>query len=351
MKKFIGYDDQLNTNEKFTYIINAFQICNVLLFFFYYITVVKSTFVTSMTLMIILLMLSAYYFLKKRWFTFAKIIIFASFFIQESACVFLWFPPESQFQYYYFIILPTSFFILSVDNLKERIVLILVNIIAIALLLLSNIFPNQNAIIEIPDNVSHVFSSLTIIMTVASIGIVFFFYAVNLRNTMNKLEIMANTDSLTKISNRRILFNQGEEIFKTTKQFKDKFSLVLIDIDYFKHINDTYGHPTGDLVLKQLTEVISKNIRRDDIFARYGGEEFALLLRGDDEDLLVPQRIADAINHYDFKAENKKTIKLTVSMGVTIYKEKYGDFDEMVMACDKALYMSKENGRNRITTI
>lgn len=157
---------------------------------------------------------------------------------------------------------------------------------------------------------------------------------------------MSNTDKLTGIPNRR-LFQEKLEEFVLRYETKGKgFSLCLVDIDFFKKVNDTYGHPIGDIVLKKLAALIVSKARSQDIVARYGGEEFAVIL----PDCSVEEslQIAQMLNLVVDQADWPETGGLTISLGVATYSE--GDtIDSIVEEADQALYASKQNGRNRAT--
>jgi len=157
---------------------------------------------------------------------------------------------------------------------------------------------------------------------------------------------MSNTDKLTGIPNRR-LFQEKLEEFVARYETKGKdFSLCLLDIDFFKKVNDTYGHPVGDIVLKKLAALIVEKARSQDIVARYGGEEFAVILPdcGIEESLQIAERLNKAVE----EAPWPETGGLTISLGVATYSE--GDtIDSIVEEADQALYASKQNGRNRAT--
>lgn len=148
-------------------------------------------------------------------------------------------------------------------------------------------------------------------------------------------------DTLTKALNRGGLF---EEL---NKKFSNKrYSLAIIDIDKFKTINDTYGHDIGDIVLKELSNLISSKIRSDDLFARWGGEEFVLILKT--RDLTIAQSICEKlrieVENYGFS----KVKRVTVSIGVSNFKLQKQSFNDIFKNADKALYDAKNSGRNRV---
>jgi len=161
----------------------------------------------------------------------------------------------------------------------------------------------------------------------------------------------AKTDSLTGIANHRLFHETLEREIARANRRKGLFTLVLIDIDYFKTINDTYGHQTGDAVLVDLTKRISATIRGGDVLARYGGEEFGLILP--DTDIrgaeIFAQRICRDIASHPFVAVQSE-IPYTASFGVAQYSgDRPMKKDELVAKADKALYASKRGGKNRVT--
>jgi diguanylate cyclase (GGDEF)-like protein len=162
-----------------------------------------------------------------------------------------------------------------------------------------------------------------------------------------KLEARANFDSLTGIFNRsRFEFFLNREL-KTSNRYGGVFSLIMFDIDRFKEINDAYGHDVGDIILKELTSLVSTHVRDIDIFARWGGEEFMIISKIDiDEAIRLSQKLRHMIESYNFTTVEK----LTCSFGVTQYKENDTKMS-IVKRCDDALYRAKESGRNRVVTL
>jgi diguanylate cyclase (GGDEF)-like protein len=161
----------------------------------------------------------------------------------------------------------------------------------------------------------------------------------------------SQTDGLTGIANRGALNTRAVELFKRSILLGIPFSLIVFDIDKFKLVNDSYGHPTGDHVIKEIASVVrAKLIRENDFFARAGGEEFVLVMLGSPLATAkeVAERVRQTIQAHEFIFENKK-IPVTVSAGVASNQ----DFDtgwEMVYdRADKALYQSKNTGRNKVS--
>jgi len=158
-------------------------------------------------------------------------------------------------------------------------------------------------------------------------------------------EMMAETDPLTNIYNRRKFSRLLDQEIQRVKRYDRSLSIALLDIDHFKRVNDTYGHDTGDYVLRRITELIKENIRITDILARYGGEEFVIIIPETDVKGASRQieRMRKAIEKNSFSGVGN----LTISAGITHYKG--GDScKNMITRADKALYLAKEEGRNRV---
>ncbi len=168
---------------------------------------------------------------------------------------------------------------------------------------------------------------------------------------LDKTKEKALYDGLTKAYNRAMFDDKISKELQKSKRDKTNFFLLMIDIDYFKKINDTYGHQTGDMVLKILTQQIQKVIREIDFFARYGGEEFSLILPEIDEELAkeISERVRSKIEKTKF-VYNSDHIKVTISIGMT--KSLAEDSVETIIGrADKALYNAKHSGRNRVVYI
>ncbi|MGM9950227.1 MAG: sensor domain-containing diguanylate cyclase [Lysinibacillus sp.] len=155
---------------------------------------------------------------------------------------------------------------------------------------------------------------------------------------------LSNTDKLTGIRNRRFFQEKLEEQISLHHQEGIPFSLLIIDIDHFKKVNDTYGHQVGDVVLVKLAGLLESGIRSGDVVARFGGEEFTVLLPGTGADMA--KEIAEQLNRTVAQAAWEETGSLTVSIGAATFSGKDTEASILVNA-DRALYASKRNGRNR----
>lgn len=163
---------------------------------------------------------------------------------------------------------------------------------------------------------------------------------------------MGVMDPVTNVYNKRYFTDRLEQEFSHVKRYKANLSLLMIDIDFFKRINDSYGHLAGDFVLGKLSEILFSMTRHEDIVARYGGEEFVAILPGTDEEgaMICAERIRNKIANTPLLFEDSE-IKITVSIGVATFNDEnpFKTEEDFIKAADKCLYYSKEHGRNRTT--
>lgn len=165
---------------------------------------------------------------------------------------------------------------------------------------------------------------------------------------INKIANFANRDFLTGVYNRRFFYSDVEEYVQVAEETNEPYAFAMIDVDYFKKINDKYGHDDGDKVLKSIAKILNDNTKGSDIVARFGGEEFCVVLKKINKE----EAVKFFVNLRAKVAENKVTIKkekvkVTISIGVS-FGNGHCEIDDMLEACDSALYTAKENGRNRV---
>ncbi|WZL72926.1 diguanylate cyclase [Clostridiaceae bacterium 35-E11] len=179
-------------------------------------------------------------------------------------------------------------------------------------------------------------------------------YVEKVNTVFRGLKQQASKDFLTGLNNTRsfdVIFN---DLINRVSTFDEKLSLLMIDIDHFKRVNDTYGHPAGDEVLRQLGELMVKNSRSFDYVSRMGGEEFSVLLPdcSHERALEVAERIRKAVEEYDFILPNSTRINVTISIGASTIgsycKQKKENF---IGEADQGLYLAKRTGRNRVCSI
>ncbi|MEG6585131.1 GGDEF domain-containing protein [Dendrosporobacter sp. 1207_IL3150] len=173
-----------------------------------------------------------------------------------------------------------------------------------------------------------------------------------LEKACQRMQVMAMTDPLTQIANRRWFFHELEREFCGLTHNSQPLSLLILDIDHFKKINDHYGHQAGDKVLVELASIIRKTVRNTDLVARIGGEEFAVLLPGTDANgaKSVAGKIQASVAATLFYSANQDLIKLTVSIGMcSLARPPFPTLDSFYNFADQALYQSKDSGRDAIS--
>jgi diguanylate cyclase (GGDEF)-like protein len=167
------------------------------------------------------------------------------------------------------------------------------------------------------------------------------------------LEQESITDSVMGIFNRRYLDRRLEEEFQRSRRYAAPLSILLLDIDHFKAVNDTYGHQTGDFVLNGLGRILLQNVRPSDIVARYGGEEVMIIAPNTDVSSahILAERLRQNIETHGFEitdnADRAKRLHVTVSIGLTFLAKEDKDTRRLVQNADRALYRAKGEGRNR----
>ena len=161
---------------------------------------------------------------------------------------------------------------------------------------------------------------------------------------------LATTDGLTELYNHRYFQEQMLMMVENAKRYNKEFSLIILDIDYFKKFNDTFGHQAGDAVLRQVAHTLKKNVRATDIVCRYGGEEMSIILPNTpkDEAASTAQKICDRVASNKYKLNSDKEGQVTISLGVATFPHDGSTPSEIIDAADKRLYTAKNSGRNRV---
>jgi two-component system cell cycle response regulator len=175
--------------------------------------------------------------------------------------------------------------------------------------------------------------------------------ATSLQNAMmyRKMETMATTDGLTGLTNHRSFQERFGQLLERSARHGHKAAVLLCDVDHFKKVNDNYGHPIGDEVLRQVARVLKGAVRVIDIPARYGGEEFAVVLEATDLEgaMRLAERIREDVGRLEIPTD-KGPLSVTMSIGVAAFPDDSRDQAELIERADMALYHAKETGRNRV---
>ena len=172
-----------------------------------------------------------------------------------------------------------------------------------------------------------------------------------IRSKTKDLEHMMDRDGLTGLYNRSFLMARLIEELSWSTSYNEPLSLILLDIDFFKKINDTYGHRCGDEVLKKSASVMLSAMRREDIVSRFGGDEFIILMSNTTSDTAAElgELLRKAVQDEEFKCEETEALHVTVSVGITTFSNLCDPSPDMLIGqADNALYAAKKSGRNRV---
>ena len=194
---------------------------------------------------------------------------------------------------------------------------------------------------------TYMLNNTFIIFLIDFILIIFVIYIID-KKVRKKLEILSSIDSLTNTKNRNKYNESLKFELELNKKYKTNTAYIILDIDNFKKINDTFGHDVGDMVLKELVIIVEETIRKGDILFRIGGEEFAILVKEIDKENL--EKFASKIRKKVEDFDSKIGYKFTISIGATMF-EVNDTKDTIFKRADEALYKSKNGGRNKVTIV
>jgi len=278
----------------------------------------------------------------------SKLCFFYTLMIHLFVCTNIYVTNESGFHLYYFLV-PTGAFLLF--NSNEKSYKFSLSFIAILLFFYCENTLNTSALITLSEQTNHLIYQSVILVNMIEVMVVMTIFSYQIESNEKKLTKLTTIDSLTGINNRHFFFKKGNELLKQSIAQQKEFSLVIIDFDNFKTVNDTYGHFIADLCLTETAKLVKRLSRDSDIFARIAGDEFAILLpeTSETEAQLIALTIQKTIeNHVIFLPDNPH-FTCTVSIGVTSKTSLSSDFKSLLIQADKALYTSKRHGRNRVT--
>jgi len=188
------------------------------------------------------------------------------------------------------------------------------------------------------------------LLFVAAVGIAVSFLVGSYADDKKKLKVLATHDDLTGLYNSREFLRLLQVEIERFQRYKSPLSLLMIDVDHFKNINDRYGHQSGDNVLREIATLMQRGARSIDYVARYGGEEFTILLPDIpfSEAMNVAERLRNTIANHATTLKKGQTVNVTVSIGVASFPEDATSSEELVAAADRAMYAAKVAGRNKV---
>ncbi len=165
----------------------------------------------------------------------------------------------------------------------------------------------------------------------------------------NKLILLTRTDALTGLANRNTLFEHGEQMVTSFTEQPEELSILLLDLDRFRKINDKFGHHVGDEVLMAISDLVKETMRSRDLLSRFGGDEFVALLPFADNNKAkaIAMHINEKIAQYDFSSLMLQS-RVTFSIGVATMADNQTSFDDLLHKADLAMYQAKEQGRNTV---
>ncbi len=342
-----GYSDALPVDIKATYLINILSMCIMYVYSPVYFFVFENKRLSMASFFVGCSLLGVLMLLKSERHFQAKNMLVIILLFQTAVMSTLWLDKDSGMNYFFFTFTPASFVLYDIKVFLEKKIIIAINIASSTLLVISEIITVE-PLVQTSAGVLTAIRSSCILITLGVILYVYSFFINDLELLHAKLRQKANTDELTGLGNRRVLFEAGRRIF--ARGSKQQYALLIFDIDRFKAVNDTYGHPAGDEVLKALSGLVTGSISRSDIITRFGGEEFAVILRNvvDTEALEIAQRLRQTVEAQEIQTQDGRLIQITISIGLTCYSDELQSFDEMIRRSDIALYRAKDSGRNRV---
>ncbi|QLE85643.1 GGDEF domain-containing protein [Shewanella sp. Scap07] len=275
----------------------------------------------------------------------ARIWFFSLLMLHLWVCTNIYVTNESGFHLYYFLV-PTGAFLLF--ELKERREQIILSGLAIILFFVCENTPNNAPLIHLTDEMNRLLYQSVVLFTMLEVIVVLYLFAKQIDHQEQRLIKQASTDSLTKLANRHCFFDEGKALFSQSRQNSRPFSLVLVDLDFFKNINDKYGHPIGDKCLIGVTDTLRSLCREQDLCARIGGEEFVIAMPNTSlsDAQKAAERMRREIALQRIPISDSESLGCTASFGIANNQSEDAELRDLLIQADKALYLAKESGRN-----
>lgn len=286
---------------------------------------------------------------RMKYHLFAKIWVLSVFMAHIFIATSIHFSRSCGFHYYYLVMPPIIFLIFGQKRLGLKIAMSLTTLF---LFYFCELVELNVTYLPLPFLYQRMFHLTTIFADIVGMVILVLLFHSDMKKSEEKLKILATIDPLTSIYNRRELFRMGKINFSFAKRHKIPLSIIMLDLDLFKKVNDTHGHKVGDEVLIWFCIKITQTIRESDIFGRYGGEEFCLVLPNTDSDQarIVASKIQKQLKDENFPLSRDISFPVKVSQGIETLSEDHDDFSSIVGNADKALYQAKKAGRDRFIT-
>lgn len=278
----------------------------------------------------------------------SKIWFFSLLMMHLIVCTNIFVTNKTGFHLYFFLV-PTGAFLLF--ELKEKVEKLALSLIAIALFFYCENTENLSPLIELSSEMNHLIYQSVFFINMLEVIFVLTLFSKEIEVNHVKLTKQATTDSLTGIYNRHHFFEQTTNDLAIANELMRPFSIILIDFDNFKMINDSFGHHIGDLSLMETVGQIQSHCRSQDCFARIGGDEFVISLTDTtlQEAKIIADRIQLSIEQNPIKTNTKINVNCKISIGISSNApEENIQLKDLMQHADKALYLAKEQGGNRI---
>ncbi|MBL4941054.1 MAG: GGDEF domain-containing protein [Colwellia sp.] len=332
---------------KMTNIVALFSIFIAVLYTLNYIFVLHEPLVAFINALFALAYGATLLFNKYNAHKAAKIWFFSVLMLHLVICTNLFVTNKTGFHLYFFLV-PTGAFLLF--ELKDKLEKLLLSFIAIILFIYCENTLNLTPLIELSEAMNHSIYQSVFFFNMLEVVFVLTLFANEIEINELKLTKQATTDSLTGIYNRHYFFEQATGYLAIANEFKRPFSIMLLDFDHFKKINDSYGHHIGDVSLIETTKQIKVHCRAQDCFARIGGDEFVIALADTtlQEAKVIAERIKTSIENNFIKTFDNINLNCKVSIGVSSKINEGILLKDIMQQADKALYQAKEQGGNRV---
>ena len=291
----------------------------------------------------------SFFFSYLHYYKSAKAWYFSFIMLHLFVCTNLFITKESGFHFYYFLV-PIEALLLF--ELKEKKLKTSLSLIAAGLFLYCENTFNENPIAVVSDAINHLLYQSAFLVDMFAIILALTLFSKQIEKHELGLIKQASTDMLTGLHNRRFFFEQGEFLLAKNNREKQFYSLILIDLDYFKSINDKYGHAVGDQCLIMVSEALQKVEPENKICTRIGGEEFAIVLPycGPKSAEHIAEYIRVTIEGLGFTSPQGDLVACTGSIGISYNFTKNETLKELLEQADIALYKAKNNGRNQVVS-
>lgn len=321
--------------------------CAVALFYtLYFWLTLAQPFIAAINLIFVVAYGAGILFSKYHYYRTAKLWFFAVLMVHVFILTTQIFTANTGFHFYY-LLLPSGVFLLLDED--ETFAKMLIMALGLTLFFICHNYPSQPLVVLSAQAEKLIFAS-TVIIIMSEIYFVMSIFSKAMSRHEQDLREMATIDPLTGINNRRTFMTVGDEMFAYAQRYQKDFSVVLLDIDFFKKINDQYGHLIGDNTLKKVANLLKVKLRNSDVLARYGGEEFVILLPDTDKKSAkeLAESLRKAVELLSIEINTLQTINCTISLGIADNEHGFSSLTELVNCADQALYRAKKNGRNRI---